>query len=333
MPPTFSICIPTYNARNHLKRSLESALALGYSDIEVIVGNDGSKDGTEELLEGYSDPRLITYTNRENIGYDKNILKITDESSGDYVFFLSDEDLLLPSGFATVYDIVTNTEGITVIFGNILDIRPGTSSNWYYKSEEQYWPRSSEALRAYAQMSDAVGWWGRSYLSGSVVSRDAINTMMARSYVGCGFMASLLIVQAMSKGSMYWVDDPICALGFGIADRGRDPETKTKNGPISSYDLNARISQIGYRLEVAKSLDIDDKTYQLIIDVEKAQLLRWAIEKNGLNYFGIISTLNHQPINVSIKDVASLRGLRSIRIGGKKYIKKLFNNSTPDPRS
>lgn len=92
---TVSIIIPTYNRREVLGDAIDSVLAQTYDDIEVIVVDDGSDDGTEDLMEWYE--TQVDYhqlsTNRganaaRNIGVER--------SSGEFVAFLDTDDLWKP---------------------------------------------------------------------------------------------------------------------------------------------------------------------------------------------------------------------------------------------
>jgi len=56
--PTVSIIIPTYNRKSFLKNAIDSVLAQSYEDFELIIIDNYSTDGTEEMVQKYSDPRL-----------------------------------------------------------------------------------------------------------------------------------------------------------------------------------------------------------------------------------------------------------------------------------
>jgi len=56
MKMAISVVIPLYNKVRHIKRALDSVLAQTYQDFEVIVVNDGSTDGSEKVVEQYTDP-------------------------------------------------------------------------------------------------------------------------------------------------------------------------------------------------------------------------------------------------------------------------------------
>ena len=61
VPPAVTVVIPAFNVAAYIRDAVESALAQTVSNIEVIVVDDGSDDGTAERLEGLNDPRLPKY--------------------------------------------------------------------------------------------------------------------------------------------------------------------------------------------------------------------------------------------------------------------------------
>ena len=63
-----SVVIPTYNRAGTLKRAIDSVLNQDYRNIEVIVVDDASSDGTGEILAAMSDPRLRVVVHDTNRG-------------------------------------------------------------------------------------------------------------------------------------------------------------------------------------------------------------------------------------------------------------------------
>ena len=53
--PFFSVIIPSYNRKPFLKKCVDSVIAQDYSDFEIIVIDDGSTDGTDDLVNSYVD--------------------------------------------------------------------------------------------------------------------------------------------------------------------------------------------------------------------------------------------------------------------------------------
>lgn len=95
--PKVSVVIPVYNGSNYLREAIDSALAQTYENIEVIVVNDGSNDGgqTETIAKSYGGS--IRYFYKENGGVATALNLGIGEASGDYISWLSHDDLYYPN--------------------------------------------------------------------------------------------------------------------------------------------------------------------------------------------------------------------------------------------
>lgn len=92
--PVLSICIPTYNRKVLLKEVLDELLLYPNNDIEIVIIDNASTDGTRELLNIYRDPRLQVKFNRKNIGMTKNQVLAAFSGTGKYTLTLMDRDKL-----------------------------------------------------------------------------------------------------------------------------------------------------------------------------------------------------------------------------------------------
>jgi glycosyltransferase involved in cell wall biosynthesis len=96
-PPLASVIIPAYNAERFLRQAVESALAQTYPNVEVIVIDDGSKDGTrqlaDELAKGDSRLRVITQQNA-GVGAARN--RGIAEARGEFIAPLDADDFWYP---------------------------------------------------------------------------------------------------------------------------------------------------------------------------------------------------------------------------------------------
>lgn len=92
-----SICIPTYNRSNLLKRAVESAINQTYQDIEILISDNCSTDEHWETVSEIAklDSRIVLRRNKINIGFAGNLNACIDASKGDYIIFLCDDDELL----------------------------------------------------------------------------------------------------------------------------------------------------------------------------------------------------------------------------------------------
>lgn len=93
--PLVSVIIPTYNRRRLLLRAVQSALAQTVTDLEVIVADDGSTDGTEALLSSFADQR-VRYLQLPHRGACAARNAGIEAACGRYIAFLDSDDTWLP---------------------------------------------------------------------------------------------------------------------------------------------------------------------------------------------------------------------------------------------
>jgi len=117
-----SIAIPTYNRAlkverllNNIDNELDNHLV---SDIEVLVSNNGSTDLTQELLESFRPKNfdLSIFKQENNLGFDKNIKFLYDQAKTDYVWFFSDDDIILPGAITKIYNALELFEPHITLF-------------------------------------------------------------------------------------------------------------------------------------------------------------------------------------------------------------------------
>lgn len=93
-----SVIIPTYNRKDLLARAVESVLQQSYPVAELIIVDDGSTDGTGEMIASMEDPRIHYYFTEMNRGAaaarNVGISKVSENA--DYVAFQDSDDLWLP---------------------------------------------------------------------------------------------------------------------------------------------------------------------------------------------------------------------------------------------
>ena len=88
-----SICIPTWNRCKDLDRCLNSIMGQITQEVEIIVCDNNSTDGTENMVKQYQFP-IRYYKNDTNIGAEANALKVASYAIGDYIWILGDDDVL-----------------------------------------------------------------------------------------------------------------------------------------------------------------------------------------------------------------------------------------------
>ena len=90
---TFSIIIPIYNVEKYLRQCIDSVLAENFSDYEIILVNDGSPDGCDEICDEYANKfSHIKVIHKHNGGLSDARNAGIKEAKGDYLIFLDSDD-------------------------------------------------------------------------------------------------------------------------------------------------------------------------------------------------------------------------------------------------
>lgn len=98
--PRVSVCVPTYNGEAHLAETLESILAQEHEDFELLVVDDGSTDGTLDIVGHHaaSDSRIRVVRNAERAGSSvANANQCIRHARGEWLKFLYQDDTMVPS--------------------------------------------------------------------------------------------------------------------------------------------------------------------------------------------------------------------------------------------
>jgi glycosyltransferase involved in cell wall biosynthesis len=90
--PLISVVVPAYNAEKTIKATVDSVLNQSFSDLELIVVNDGSKDSTLDILSDIKDSRLKVFSH-SNSGPQISRNRGIQEATGEYISFLDADDL------------------------------------------------------------------------------------------------------------------------------------------------------------------------------------------------------------------------------------------------
>lgn len=112
-----TIAIPVYNRKNKSLNhvALESALAQQFQDLEILVVDDCSTDGTWDLLKTYHDPRLRLVRNKHNMGLFGNFNRCLQLAQGKYFRLLCSDDKLVSNCLMSEIDLMERHENVVLL--------------------------------------------------------------------------------------------------------------------------------------------------------------------------------------------------------------------------
>ena len=93
--PLISVIIPTFNRETLLKRAIISVLNQTYQNLEIVIIDDASKDGTEKLVNNFQDSRINYFKNDRNQGVQISRNRGLEIAKGLFISFLDDDDFWL----------------------------------------------------------------------------------------------------------------------------------------------------------------------------------------------------------------------------------------------
>ena len=108
MKELISVVVPIYNSKNYTKKCIESLMKQTYQNLEIILIDDGSSDGSDEICDMYAkvDKRLkVIHKKNEGRCVARNIG--IDYANGDYIGFVDGDDYLEEDMYEVLYNLLT----------------------------------------------------------------------------------------------------------------------------------------------------------------------------------------------------------------------------------
>lgn len=91
-----SILLAVYNGEKYLKKSIDSIIAQTYKNWELLIGFNGTKDNSKEIVKQYNDPRIRVFDYGDDKGKAKTLNKLMKECVGEWIAVQDDDDIWLP---------------------------------------------------------------------------------------------------------------------------------------------------------------------------------------------------------------------------------------------
>lgn len=106
--PRFSICVCAYNDEAYVRDCLTSVLSQSFADFQLVCVDDGSSDGTGEILSEFAsaDDRVCLHSKQRNEGVHLGRMDAVASARGDYLLFLDSDDELLPGSLLALSNVL-----------------------------------------------------------------------------------------------------------------------------------------------------------------------------------------------------------------------------------
>jgi glycosyltransferase involved in cell wall biosynthesis len=101
MNPLLSVLMTSFNREQYIAEAIDSVLESTYTNFELIIVDDGSKDKTVSIAQSYAakDPRVSVYINEQNLGDYKNRNQAAAYARGEFMMYVDSDDKILKDGF------------------------------------------------------------------------------------------------------------------------------------------------------------------------------------------------------------------------------------------
>ena len=95
--PLVSVLMPAYNSELYIAEAIQSILNQTYQNIELIIFDDGSSDKTRQVIQGFTDPRIIKVLSDQNYGVVRARNEMIDRTTGKYIALMDADDIADPT--------------------------------------------------------------------------------------------------------------------------------------------------------------------------------------------------------------------------------------------
>jgi glycosyltransferase involved in cell wall biosynthesis len=113
--PTISVIVPTFARNKLLGRCLASIVECERDDLEVLVGDNNPGFGARPVVDELGDLRIRYIGNERNIGPIQNIYNLLCAATGEWIFCITDDDVILPGGLEKVLEVVRAEPDVGII--------------------------------------------------------------------------------------------------------------------------------------------------------------------------------------------------------------------------
>ena len=141
MTEKVSVIVPVYNVEKYLRQCLDSILQQTYQNLEILIINDGSTDGSDAICREYLEKdERISYFAKENTGISDTRNVGIRQATGEYVTFVDSDDWIEKTYIEELYDKLI-TYHADIVATNYYLFNDAESLFYFFMGEQDYYER------------------------------------------------------------------------------------------------------------------------------------------------------------------------------------------------
>ncbi len=157
MSVKLSVCVPAYNRSAVLPALLDSIVSQDFDDYEIVIAEDCSpeREAINAVIARYRDlnpGRIRYFENPSNLGYDGNLRNLIEKASGEYCFFMGNDDLMAPGALKTVAAALDRHDNVGWVLRSYAAF-DGTPDNitqtFRYFEKERFFPAGPSTIATF----------------------------------------------------------------------------------------------------------------------------------------------------------------------------------------
>jgi len=240
-----SICIPTYNRAGYLEKALESIVtqnSFNNTKIEVLVSDNASEDNTQDIAYKFQTkyPNIIYTRNPTNVGAERNIFKLLSSAKGDYIFLLTDDDILLPFALSKLMTIIVTKPECSVFLSSyevFLEKRKRLDTRHTFKQSQYIYKNEIKKIVRFFNASSVA--------SRICIKKEFLDLEGFKRHIDSMYPCMYLVGYAALNGLAFYIAEPL------VRHIG-------ENQIFWSYKTDY---MLGYKIELIKDLGQFDKRF------------------------------------------------------------------------
>jgi abequosyltransferase len=209
-----SICIGTFNRADFIGATLESIVDQMTNDCEIVVSDNASTDGTEQVVSEFARrSNCVRYVKQDvNYGLDRNFDRVVELARGEYCWLMSDDDLMKPGAVAHVLEALRRDVSLVMVGAEIMDRTMSTTlAEGLLDFETDRLYGSGEMDRLFLEVNQLV----ILYIGGVVIKRAIWLDRDREKYYGSLFIHVGVIFQRHLPGDTLVIAKPLINYRLG----------------------------------------------------------------------------------------------------------------------